>query len=92
MAHIAMQDVAMVNVQPVNIGVVVGNGTEVTCIKCGDIMLLMGQKILMLKDVLYTPNFHKNIISIGVLIHDSYNLTISGSIMTIKKAQNELCF
>ena len=92
MAHITMQDIAMVNVQPVNNGVVVGNGTEVTCIKHGDITLLMGQKTLMLKDVLYTPNFHKNIISIGVLIHDSYDLTISGSTMTFKKAQNELCF
>jgi hypothetical protein len=91
-AHITMQDVAMVNVQPVSIGVVVGDGTAVTCTKRGDITLLMGKKTLTLKDVLYTPKFQKNIISIAVLIRDGYDLSVSGSTMTIKKGQNQLCF
>ena len=41
MAHIAMQDVAMVKIQPVSNGVVVGDRTRVACTKSGDVMLLM---------------------------------------------------
>ena len=90
-AHITMQDAGMINVQSVNIAVVVGDGAEVKCTKRGDITLLMGGKTLILKGVLYTAKFHQNIISIGVLIRDGYDLTVSGSTMTIKKGSNQLC-
>ena len=91
-AHIIMQDNRMVNLYQLNISVVVGDGTEVTCTKRGDITLRMGEKAFTLKQVLYTPKFHKNIISIGVLIRDGCEILVSSSTMTTTKGQTQVCF
>ena len=65
----------MTNVRPVSVTVVVGDGSEIKCTKRGDIKLTNGEKTMTLKDVLYTPKFHKNIVSLGVLIHNSFDLS-----------------
>jgi hypothetical protein len=40
---------------------------------------------MTLKDVLYMPEFHKNIVSLGVIIRDGFELSVTGSTMTVKK-------
>jgi hypothetical protein len=86
-AHITMSDVGMTNVRPVSVTVVVGDGSEIKCTKRGDIKLTNGEKTMILKDVLYTPKFHKNIVSLGVLIRDGFDLSVTGSTMTVKKGR-----
>ena len=86
-AHITMSDVGMTNVRPVSVTVVVGDGSEIKCTKRGDIKLTNGEKTMKLKDVLYTPKFHKNIVSLGVLIRDGFDLSVTGSTMTVKKGR-----
>ena len=86
-AHITMSDVGMTNVRPVSVTVVVGDGSEIKCTKRGDIKLTNGEKTMTLKDVLYTPKFHKNIVSLGVLIRDGFDLSVTGSTMTVKKGR-----
>jgi hypothetical protein len=82
-----MSDVGMTNVRPVSVTVVVGDGSEIKCTKRGDIMFTNGEKTMTLKDVLYTPKFHKNIVSLGVLIRDGFDLSVTGSTMTVKKGR-----
>ena len=86
-AHITMSDVGMTNVRPVSVTVVVGDGSEIKCTKRGDIKLTNGEQTMTLKDVLYTPKFHKNIVSLGVLIRDGFDLSVTGSTMTVKKGR-----
>ena len=62
-AHdITMSDVGMANVRPVSFTVVLGDGSEIKCTKRGDIKLTKRKKTMTLKDVLYKPKFHKNIV------------------------------
>ena len=83
-SHITMSDTEMTDVETVDIVVVVGNGNEITCTKRGTLRLkTKSGNVLPLKKVLYTPKFHKNIVSIGVLIKSGYHVQMSGSTMTV---------
>ncbi len=69
--HITTSDVGMTNVENVNVKVLVGNGTEVVCRKCGGITVANGDQVLHLRNVLYTQHFAKNIVSVGQLLKNS---------------------
>jgi len=68
----------MTNVKAVNVRVVVGDGKEVICKERGDFCVRnkVTNETLLLKNVLYTPTFHKNIISI-VVFHTKFVFTIT---------------
>ena len=91
-AHITMIDIGMTNVCPVSVTVVVSDGSDIKCTKRGDIKLANGERTMTLKDVLYMPKFHKNIVSLGVLIRESFNFSVTGSTMTIKKGHGHISF
>jgi hypothetical protein len=68
-SHITMSDRFMNNVESVSVHVIMGNGKGVVHTKCCDI-LLNGEKgqTLLLKRVLYTPSFHKNIVCVAIFV------------------------
>ena len=81
----------MTNVEKVKVRVIVGDGKEVLCTKRGDVLVTSSNgKTLHLKKVLYTPLFHKNIVSIGVFVQKSdYEVSIKGQTLSLSKT-NEL--
>jgi hypothetical protein len=92
-----MSDHLMINEEEVHIQIIVGDGKEVMCTKHGDILLHNHgtNEMLLLKRVLYTPSFHKNIVSIGMLLHNScYGIKMQGNAMILMKkgSTNVLCF
>ena len=66
-----------------NIKVIVGDGTEILCTKRGDLRLTNGKRKLLLQRVLYSPKIHKNIVSIGSLIHDGHQVKIEKNNMMV---------
>jgi hypothetical protein len=87
-SHITMCDKFMNNVQNVNVKVVVGDGKEITCTKRGDIFVYndITKETLALKQVLYTPLFHKNIVSIGKFVQDGqYEVDMRTNKMILRK-------
>lgn len=86
-SHVTMNDHGMTNVENVSILVVVGDGKEVLCTKRGDILLSgTDGQMLLLKKVLYTNAFHKNIISIGTFVQKgNYEVKIKGSTLSLMK-------
>ena len=88
-SHITMCNKYMTNVKAVNVRVVVGDGKEVICKERGDVCVRnkVTNETLLLKNVLYTPTFHKNIISIGTFVRDGkYELGMKHNKMTLTKA------
>ena len=87
-SHITMSDRGMTNTENVNIRVIVGDGNEVLCTKRGDVHL-QGQtgQTLLLQKVLYAPNIHKNIVSIGAFVKTgNYHVQIKGSTLSLLKS------
>ena len=66
----------MSNIDQVNVKVIVGDGTEISCTKRGNLRLTDGKGELLLQRVLYSPKIHKNIVSIGSLIRDGHQVEI----------------
>ena len=92
-SHITMSDTYMTDVEVVDITVVVGNGNEITCTKRGTLRLKTEDgNLFLLKRVLYTPKFHKNIVSVGVLIKCGYYVHMSGSTMTMESPSTKVTF
>ena len=86
-SHITMSDRGMTNTENVSIRVIVGDGKEVLCTKRGDVHLQgPGGETLILKKVLYAPNIHKNIVSLGVFVRTGkYNVQITGPKLSLRK-------
>ena len=80
----------MTNVKAVNVRIVVSDhGKEVICKECGDVCVRnkVTHETLLFKNVLYTPTFDKNIISIGTFVCDGkYELGMKRNKMTLIKA------
>ena len=90
-SHITSSELGMTNVEKVKVRVIVGDGKEVLCTKRGDVLVTSSNgKTLHLKKVLYTPLFHKNIVTIGVFVQKSdYEVSIKGQTLSLSKT-NEL--
>ena len=93
--HITMNDHNMTNVENVNVTVIVGDGKEVICMKRGDILISNGESKMLLQQVLYTPNFHQNIVSIGQFARrGGSEVLMRGSTLRLRKeaSTHELTF
>jgi len=93
--HITMTDEYMTNVENVNVSVIVGDGKEVVCTKRGDILITNKTCSMLLRKVLYTPHFHKNIVSIGQFVKNGgCEARMKGSELSLHKEgyDNELTF
>ena len=86
-SHVTYSDAYMTNVTHVKTKVTVGDGNEVVCTKRGDILIMTNDSTqVLLKNVLYSPDFHQNIISIGRFANDgNYEVLIKGNVLSVSK-------
>ena len=68
-----------------------GNGSSVSAAAVGEAHLVFNNKFLVLKNVLYVPNFSRNIISISRLIEQCNNISISSNAMIISRNGVNIC-
>lgn len=62
-----------------------GNGSKVPAIAIGDLHLSFDSSVLVLKDVLYVPEFRRNIISVSKLYTmDGYKSSFDSSVSIMK--------
>jgi hypothetical protein len=88
--HITMNDKYMTDIETVKVTVIVGDGKEVLCTKRGNIIVSNGESSMLLQGVLYTPDFHKNIVSIGQFVKKGgCEVLMRGSTLSLRKEDSE---
>ena len=85
--HMTVQDKFMSNIEQVSVKVIVGDGTEISCTKQGNLRLTDGKGGLFLQHVLYSPKIHKNIVSIGSLICNGHKVKIENRNLIVKDSK-----
>ena len=92
--HVTNDATCMRNIHMTNEKIVVGNRQTVTPKLAGDIYLVQKptSKVLLLSNVLYVPNFRKNLISIGVIIDKGNAVTMNEECMMLSKNEAHISF
>ena len=87
--HICKDRGLLKNVRKVNESVVIGDGTEIVATVCGtvDLRTVGTGKQLVLSNVLFAPEFTKNIISVARLTSNGNSVSFTDDSMVIRNGQ-----
>ena len=90
--HICKDRGLLKNVRKVNESVVIGDGTEIVATVCGtvDLRTVGTGKQLVLSNVLFAPEFTKNIISVARLTSNGNSVSFTDDSMVIRNGRNKL--